>query len=114
MKRNREITGSLLKRTRTGFGLDPGTEHVDLDTNLESRYIFRIEKMTLKNHVLESWMFSVREGLELLCTLFNTASSAAPQISTVSEDAGIDPRTVATSALTARRSKRSARSHPQG
>jgi hypothetical protein len=30
----------------------------------------------------------------------------------VSEDAGIEPRTVATLALTARRSKHSARSHP--
>jgi hypothetical protein len=32
---------------------------------------------------------------------------------TVSEDAGIEPRTVATSALTVRRSYHSARSHPQ-
>jgi hypothetical protein len=39
-----------------------------------------------------------------LCTEFNTASSAAPQDSTVSEDAGIEPRTVATSALAVRRS----------
>ncbi len=38
-----------------------------------------------------------------LCTVFNTASSPAPQIA-VSEDAGIEPRTVATSALAARRS----------
>jgi hypothetical protein len=36
-----------------------------------------------------------------LCTLFNTASSAAPQIPNVSEDAGIEPRTVATLALAA-------------
>ena len=47
-----------------------------------------------------------------LCTLFNTPSSAAPSDSTVSEDAGIEPRTVATVALTARRSNLSARSHP--
>jgi hypothetical protein len=33
---------------------------------------------------------------------------------TVSEDAGIEPRTVATLALTARRSNHLARSHPQG
>ncbi len=39
--------------------------------------------------------------------LFNTASSAAPQIKTVSEDARIDPRTVANTALAVRRS-----SHP--
>ncbi len=36
-----------------------------------------------------------------------------PLDSTVSEDAGIDPRTVATLALTARRSYHLARSHPQ-
>ncbi len=35
-----------------------------------------------------------------------------PSDSTVSEDAGIEPRTVATLALTARRSNQSARSHP--
>jgi hypothetical protein len=35
-----------------------------------------------------------------------------PSDSTVSEDAGIDPRTVATSALAVRRSNHSARSHP--
>jgi hypothetical protein len=44
--------------------------------------------------------------------LFNTASSAAPHIPPVSEDAGIEPRTVATStlAVTVRRSNHSARS----
>jgi len=36
-----------------------------------------------------------------------------PSDSTVSEDAGIEPRTVATSALPFRRSNHSARSHPQ-
>ncbi len=36
-----------------------------------------------------------------------------PLDSTVSGDAGIEPRTVATSALVVRRSKHSARSHPQ-
>ncbi len=47
-------------------------------------------------------------------TLFNTASSAALQIDyTVSEDAGIVARTVATSALSVRRSNYSTRSHPQ-
>ncbi len=44
------------------------------------------------------------------CTLFDTALSAAPQNSTVSKDAGIEPRTIATLALTARRSRQSARS----
>jgi hypothetical protein len=44
-------------------------------------------------------------------TIFHTASSAAPQI--VSEDAGIEPRTVATLALAVRRSNLSARSYPQ-
>jgi hypothetical protein len=41
-----------------------------------------------------------------------TTSSAAPQIP-VSEDAGIEPRTVATSALAVRRPNHSAGSHPQ-
>jgi hypothetical protein len=36
-----------------------------------------------------------------------------PSDSTVSEDAGIEPRNVATLALTARRSDQSAMSHPQ-
>ncbi len=36
-----------------------------------------------------------------------------PSDSTVSEDAGIEPRTVATMALAVRRSHHSARSHPQ-
>ncbi len=36
-----------------------------------------------------------------------------PSDSTVSEDAGVEPRTVATSALEVRRSNHSARSHPQ-
>jgi hypothetical protein len=36
-----------------------------------------------------------------------------PSDSAVSEDAGMEPRTVATLALTAKRSNRSAKSHPQ-
>jgi hypothetical protein len=47
----------------------------------------------------------------MYCTVFNTALSAAPQIPD-SEDAGIEPRTVATSAMAVRRSNHSARSHP--
>ncbi len=43
-----------------------------------------------------------------LCTVFNTASSATPSDSTVSEDAGIEPRTVETSALAVRRSNHQA------
>jgi hypothetical protein len=49
-------------------------------------------------------------GFFYICTVFNTASFAAPQI--VSEDAGIEPRTVATLALTVWSSNHSARSHP--
>jgi hypothetical protein len=48
----------------------------------------------------------------LLCTLFHTASSAAPQTFNVSEDAGIEPRIAATFALAVRRSNLSTRSHP--
>jgi hypothetical protein len=45
-------------------------------------------------------------------TLFNTVSSVNPQISLVTEDAGIEPMTVATSALAAcQGSNNSARSH---
>ncbi len=45
------------------------------------------------------------------CTLFNTASSAALKDFTVSEDAGINHRTVATLALAGRGSNHAARSH---
>ncbi len=48
----------------------------------------------------------------IFCTLFNTASSAALQIPLLSEDAGIESRTVATLALSVRCSNYSARSHP--
>ncbi len=47
--------------------------------------------------------------LDFFCTLFNTCR---PSDSTVSEDAGVEPRTYATSALAVRRSNHSARSHP--
>jgi hypothetical protein len=40
----------------------------------------------------------------IICTLFKTALSAAPQDSVVSKDAGIEHRTVATLALEVRRS----------
>jgi hypothetical protein len=52
------------------------------------------------------WSFS------FLFTLFNTASSAAPQIPLCVGNAGIEPRTVATLELTAKRSNPSARSDP--
>jgi hypothetical protein len=48
-----------------------------------------------------------------LSTLFSTASSAARfSDSTVSEDAGIEPRPVATTESAVRRCNHSARSHP--
>ncbi len=50
----------------------------------------------LRVHFTNQWQF---EGGFLdffyLCTLFNSASSVAPQIPNVSEDAGIESRTVA-------------------
>jgi hypothetical protein len=46
--------------------------------------------------------------LVLFSTFFNTASYDAPSDSTVSEDAGIEPRTVATTVLAVRRSNHSA------
>jgi hypothetical protein len=48
----------------------------------------------------------IKRGIHFLYALFNTASSECrPSDSTVPEDAGIEPRTVATLALTARLSK---------
>ncbi len=59
--------------------------------------------------ILTSELMLKADFLNFLCTLFNTASCAASQISTVSEDAGIEPKTVA---LAVRRSNLKVRSHP--
>ncbi len=48
----------------------------------------------------------------LYSILFNLPTSQVSNF-TVSEDAGIEPRTVATTALTVRRSNHSAKSHPE-
>ncbi len=68
---------------------------------------------------IELHAFSQKSGNFLdffffLCTLFNTVCFICRlSDSTVSVDAGIEPRTVATSALTARHPNLSARSHQQ-
>jgi hypothetical protein len=51
--------------------------------------------------------------LDFVCMYFiQHCFTCRPSDSTVSEDAGIEPRTVATSALAVRRSRHSATSHP--
>ncbi len=53
-----------------------------------------------------SRIFSLNVSKFLSCII------CCPSDSTVSEDAGIEPRTVATAAMAVRRSNHSARSHP--
>jgi hypothetical protein len=54
-----------------------------------------------------------RQRCVLLCSFFQHWIICRPTDSTVSEDAGIEPTTVVTSALADRRSNHSARSHPR-
>jgi len=54
-----------------------------------------------------SWIFSFYVRYSTLCFI------CRPSDFTVSEDAGIEPRTVPTTAVAVRRSNHSARSHPQ-
>ncbi len=63
-----------------------------------------LEKFTVEKNPFLYYIF--------FSTLFNTASSAAPQSPPVSEDNGIEPRTVGTLALDVRRFNHLARSHP--
>jgi hypothetical protein len=63
---------------------------------------------------IQQTKINANPDLEKLCTvstLFNTALSAAPSDFTVLEDAGIEPRTVATFALAVRCPNHLARSH---
>ncbi len=69
---------------------------------------------TLTNKLIiefKELVINVEQGGFFIFTLFNCASR--PSDSTVSEDAGIEPRAVATLALAVRHSNHSPRSHPQ-
>jgi hypothetical protein len=71
------------------------------------------EHLCLFEGKLQQW--GILLDFFFLCTILHTASSADPQIPSdyiMSEDAGIEPRTGATSALAVKRSNHSARSHP--
>ncbi len=70
----------------------PGPEGI-----LESK-----QKFVLKGDYLDFFMYNIQHCF--ICR---------PSDSTVSDDAGIGPRIVATTALAVRRSNHSARSHPQ-
>ena len=82
-------------------------------TERKSPYVKKRLKRTLcLIFITELVSFISREAINK-CMLFNAASSAGPH-STVSEDAGIEPRTVTSLALTARRFSHSVTSyHPQ-
>jgi hypothetical protein len=67
---------------------------------------------TTANHKGKYYCTINREDFNFYFFQYFIQHCFAPPDSTVSEDAGIEPRTVATSALAVRRSNRSARSHP--
>ncbi len=62
--------------------------------------------MNINNDRQALLLREVQEYLDFSCILFNTASSAAPQL-LCAEDARIEPRTVAMFAESVRRSNRS-------
>jgi hypothetical protein len=98
------------------------TESSKPDTNSSlRRVVFNPKpkiKMMFKNSISGClpWSFllhpkQIPMDLFFECTLLNSASSGRPLDSTVSEDAGIEPRIVATLALAVRRSNQAVRSH---
>ncbi len=72
-----------------------------------------LKKMSIFFHFLNLRILNRGFFLIFLCMYFiQYCFICRPSNSTVSEDAGIEPRTVATSALAVRRSSQSATSHP--
>jgi hypothetical protein len=90
-------TNQPIKRAENMFSLfsPPPTIGQTKSANQKSR------KYLLKGDILDFFMYDIQHCF--ICR---------PSDSTVSEDAGIEPRTVATTALAVRRSNHSARSHP--
>ncbi len=78
------------------YGLDPGSGPLLFVNNLKK----------IKEKLVPVCFIILTGGFFwcFLCPLLNTASSCRPLDTTVSEDAGIEPRTVATLALAVRRS----------